>query len=99
MLLGIVTATKILITRIEAKELMVEDWLTLNNSTVHQILPVAARTKEDYARELILFLGEGIPQSPPVKLKISQYFSIDQVLKRHAALVRPILRRYIQHKQ
>ena len=64
-----------LITRIEAKELMVEDWLTLNNSTVHQILPVAARTKELYARELILFLGEGIPQSPPVKLKTSQYFS------------------------
>ena len=54
---------------------MVEDWLTLNNSTVHQILPVAARTKELYARELILFLGEGIPQSPPVKLKTSQYFS------------------------
>ena len=56
------------ITGIEAKELMVEDWLTLNNSTVHHILLEAARprTKELYARELILFLGKGIPQSPPV---------------------------------
>ena len=36
------------ITGIEAKELMAEDWLTLNNSTVHQILLEAARphTKE-----------------------------------------------------
>ena len=58
-----------LITGIEAKELMVEDWLTLNNSTVHQILLEAARphAKELYARELILFLGKGIPQSLPVK--------------------------------
>ena len=57
-----------LITGIEAKELMVEDWLTLHNSTVHQILLEAARprTKELYARELILFLGKSIPQSPPV---------------------------------
>ena len=56
------------ITGIEAKELMVEDWLTLNNSTIHHILLAAARprTKDFYARELILFLGKGIPQSPPV---------------------------------
>ena len=65
-----------LITGIEAKELMVEDWLTLNNST---ILFEAARprTKELYARELILFLGKGIPQSPPVNTEnFSRLFCI-----------------------
>ena len=53
------------ITGIEAKELVAENWLRLNNSTVHHILLEAARprTKELYARELILFLGKSIPQS------------------------------------
>ena len=70
---------KFLITGIEAKELMVEDWLTLNNSIVYQILLEAARprTKELYVRELILFLGKTIPQSPPVNTEnFSRFFYI-----------------------
>ena len=55
---------------------MVEDWLILNNSKVHQILLEAARprTKEFYVRELILFLAKGIPQSPPIFLKTLLHF-------------------------
>ena len=54
-----------IITGRKPQEVVVEDWLTLSNSTVHQMLLQAARprTKELYARELILFLGKGIPQT------------------------------------
>ena len=45
-----------------------EDWLSLSNSEVQAILVEAARlrTREMCARELILFLGKDIPQSPPI---------------------------------
>ena len=47
---------------------MVEDWLSLSNSEVQAILVEAARprTKELYSKELILFLGKGIPQTPSI---------------------------------
>ena len=50
------------------EEIMVEDWLSFTNSTVQEILIEAARprTKELYSRELILFLGKSIPQSPDI---------------------------------
>ena len=52
-----------MITGLEAQEVMVEDWLTLSNSAVNQMLlePARPRTKELYARKLILFLGKEIP--------------------------------------
>ena len=84
-----------MITGLEPKELMVEDWLTLSNSTVHQILLESARprTKELYSKELILFLGKGIPQSPPVNSEnFSKLFyiplikSLNDVVHLHALL-------------
>ena len=47
---------------------MVEDWLSLTNSEVQSILVETARprTKELYSKELILFLGKGIPQTPSI---------------------------------
>ena len=52
----------------EYEEVMVEDWLSFTNPSVQEILIEAARprTKELYSRELILFLGKGIPQSPDI---------------------------------
>ena len=52
----------------EYEEIMVEDWLSFTNPSVQEILIEAARprTKELYSRELILFLGKGIPQSPDI---------------------------------
>ena len=52
-----------MITGLEPQEVMVDDWLTLSNSAVNQMLlePARPRTKELYARELILFLGKEIP--------------------------------------
>ena len=57
-----------LITGIEPEELMVEDWLSLSNSTVDAILLESARprTRELYSRELVIFLGKGIPQTPDI---------------------------------
>jgi hypothetical protein len=56
------------ITGAEPNEVMVEDWLSLTNSEVQAILVEAARprTKELYSKELILFLGKGIPQTPSI---------------------------------
>lgn len=56
------------ITGSESQEIMVDDWLSLSNAEVQAILVEAARprTRELCARELILFLREDIPQSPPV---------------------------------
>ena len=52
----------------DPEEIMIEDWLSLSNATVSEILleAVRPRTKEKYAREMILYLGKHIPQSPPV---------------------------------
>ena len=52
----------------DPEEIMVEDWLSLSNATVSEILleAVRPRTKEKYAREMILYLGKHIPQSPPL---------------------------------
>lgn len=52
----------------EYEEIMVEDWLSFPNPSVQEILIEAARprTKELYSRELILFLGKGIPQNPDI---------------------------------
>jgi hypothetical protein len=57
-----------LITGIPAKEIMVEDWLSLSNEEVHSILIESARprTRELYSRELVMFLGKGIPQTPDI---------------------------------
>ena len=57
-----------LITGADLDEILVEDWLSLSNANVQKILVEAARprTRELYSRELILFLGKGIPQSPPI---------------------------------
>ena len=57
-----------MITELEPQEVMVEDRLTLSNATVNQMLLEAARprTKELYARELILSLGKGLRQTPLV---------------------------------
>jgi hypothetical protein len=57
-----------LITGVESNEVMVEDWLSLSNLEVQAILVEAARprTKELYSKELILFLGKGIPQAPSI---------------------------------
>ena len=55
------------ITGSESQEILM-DWLSLCNAEVQAILVEAARprTREMCARELILFLGKDIPQSPPV---------------------------------
>ena len=57
-----------LISGIEPEEIMVEDWLSLSNDDVHAILLESARprTRELYSRELVNFLGKGIPQSPDI---------------------------------
>ena len=57
-----------LTTGIEYEEVMVEDWLSLSNEAVETILLEAARprTRELYSRELVIFLGKGIPQSPDI---------------------------------
>ena len=56
------------ITGSESQEILVEDWLSLSNAEVQAILVESTRprTREMCARELILFLGKDIPQSPPV---------------------------------
>lgn len=56
------------LTGLEYEEVMVEDWLSFPNSTVQEILVEAARprTKELYTKELILYLGKDIPQSPNI---------------------------------
>ena len=54
---------KSVITGAEPKEVIVEDYLSLTNS-VHQAILVEAarpRIKELYSKELVLFLGKGIP--------------------------------------
>jgi hypothetical protein len=53
---------------LEVKEIMVEDWLSLSNGQVQEILVESARprTRELYSRELVLFLGKGIPQTPTI---------------------------------
>ena len=60
-----------LITDIEPKEIMVEDWLSLSNEAVETILLESARprTRELYSRELVIFLGKGIPQSPDINVE------------------------------
>ena len=57
-----------LITGLEPEEILVENWLSLSNEIVQAILIEAARprTRELYSRELVLFLGKSIPQSPPM---------------------------------
>ena len=54
----------------EYEELMVEDWLSFSNETVQDILIEAARprTRELYTKELILYLGKDIPQSPDINI-------------------------------
>ena len=56
------------ITGLEPEEILVENWLSLSNDSVQAILIEAARprTRELYSRDLFLFLGKGIPQSPPM---------------------------------
>ena len=53
---------------LEVKEIMVEDWLSLSNGQVQEILVESARPRmrELYSRELVLFLGKGIPQTPTI---------------------------------
>jgi hypothetical protein len=45
---------------------MVEDWLSLSNDCVHEMLLESARprTRELYSRDLVHFIGKNIPQSP-----------------------------------
>ena len=56
------------ITGLAPEEILVENWLSLSNDSVQAILIEAARTRtrELYSRDLVLFLGKGIPQSPPM---------------------------------
>ena len=54
------------ITGSESQEILVEDWLSLSNAEVILVEAARPRTREMCARELILFLGKDIPQSPPV---------------------------------
>ena len=56
------------LTGLEYDEIMVEDWLSFPNDIVQDILIEAARprTKELYTKELILYLGKDIPQSPDI---------------------------------
>jgi hypothetical protein len=65
------------ITGTKHKEVMVEDWLSLSNTQVQAILLEAARprTRELYSRDLVLFLGKGIPQTPAISVEnFSQLF-------------------------
>jgi hypothetical protein len=57
-----------LITGSEPEEILVENWLSLSDETAQAILIEAARprTRELYSRDLVLFLGKSIPQSPPM---------------------------------
>ena len=57
-----------LVTGKEPQEILVEDWLSLSNRKVQDMLVQCARprTRELYSKELILFLGKGIPQSPEI---------------------------------
>ena len=56
------------ITGIEPTEIIAEDWLSLDNTLVQEILIEAARprTREMYSIELILYLGKDIPQTIPI---------------------------------
>jgi hypothetical protein len=56
------------ITGIEPTEIIAEDWLSLDNTLVQEILIESARprTREMYSKELILFLGKDIPQTIPI---------------------------------
>ena len=56
------------ITGAEPNEVMVEDCLSLTNSEVQAMLVEATRprTKELCSKELVLFLGKGIPQTPSI---------------------------------
>ena len=68
-----------LISGIEPEEIMVEDWLSLSNDNVHAILLESARprTRELYSRELVNFLGKGIPQSPDINSdNFNKYFYV-----------------------
>ena len=49
---------------------MVGDWLSFPNEIVQDILIEAARprTRELYTKELILYLGKDIPQSPDLNI-------------------------------
>jgi hypothetical protein len=57
-----------IINGVESNEIMVEDWLSLTNPEVQEILVEAARprTKELYSKEIVIFLGKGIPQTPSI---------------------------------
>ena len=52
----------------DPEEVVIEDWLSLTNPKVSEIIleAVRPRTKEKHSREMILYLGKHIPQSPPV---------------------------------
>ena len=74
---------------------MVEDWLSLSNTQVQEILLEAARprTRELYSRELVLFLGKRIPKTPAVNTNnFSQLFyapfmkSLNDMLRLHNLL-------------
>ena len=58
------------LTGCEYEEVMVEDWLSFPNEIVQDILIEAARprTRELYTKELILYLGKDIPQSPDLNI-------------------------------
>ena len=57
-----------LISGVEFTEVITEQWLSLSNDSVQAMLLESARprTKELYARELVLFIGRTIPQSPDI---------------------------------
>lgn len=84
-----------LISGIPAKDVMVEDWLSLSNEEVHSILIEAARprTRELYSKKFITFLGKGIPQTPDISTdNFSKIFyvplmkSLDHLLNLHDLL-------------
>ena len=52
----------------DPEEVVIEDWLSLTNPKVSEIIleAVRPRTKEKHSQEMILYLGKHIPQSPPV---------------------------------
>jgi hypothetical protein len=52
----------------ESNKIMVEDWLSLTNPEVQEILVEAARprTKALHSKEIVVFLGKGIPQTPSI---------------------------------
>ena len=62
------TYKEYMITGIEVRQLIIEDWLTLSNSSVQQMLLESARprTRELFCSSLVSFLSKGIPKSPPV---------------------------------